>query len=372
MPKKICSGPCGRELELSAGNFQHDRSNRSGYKSRCKACSSRTLKSEHKVQRADDGFTTTARSTLYNRQGEVVAEWVKTSREQEDAHNALMEALKGLDADWVKPAAVKKPKGFLDEDLLNTIVLGDPHFGQFSWGEETGQDFDLKIAEANMVAAVDHLVDLAPKAKQALFVSVGDFYHADSSLNQTTKGTRVDVDTRWSKMLRVGIRAMRRCIERLLEKHETVHVILATGNHDAHSSIMLALALEQFYENEPRVTVDTSPGKFHWYRHGKCLFGVTHGDTVKMKDLPGIMAVDKAEDWGQTEYRYWLTGHIHHEVVKEMTGAIVESFRTLAPSDAWHKGQGYRSGQDLKLDVYHRKYGRVNRHVVGIRQLWDK
>jgi hypothetical protein len=49
---------------------------------------------------------------------------------------------------------------------------------------------------------------------------------------------------------------------------------------------------------------------------------------------------------------------------------IVETFRTLASSDAWHHHSGYRSGQDMKCDVIHREYGRTNRHVVGIRQIW--
>jgi hypothetical protein len=32
-------------------------------------------------------------------------------------------------------------------DLLNLYVLTDAHFGKLAWGEETGSDYDLKIAE---------------------------------------------------------------------------------------------------------------------------------------------------------------------------------------------------------------------------------
>jgi hypothetical protein len=393
MLTKTCNGPCGRKLELEW--FHKDAKLRSGYRGRCKLCTSKKkwpsvaafdagLYDDHLGGLpmpegraplhggAPDGYLTRGRSTLYNKRGEIIAEWVKTAKDKEDEYKAIMEAIKGIADDWVKPKAIQKPKGFLEDDLLTVIPLGDPHFGMFSWAQETGQDFDLNIAEANLVAAVDHLVALAPKAKNALLINLGDFFHADNASNQTTHGTRVDVDTRWSKVLRVGIRAMRRCIDRLLEKHEKVTVICEIGNHDSHSAQMLALALEAFYENEPRVEIDTSPAKFHWYRFGKNLLGVTHGDTVKAKDLPGVMACDRARDWGETEYRYWYTGHVHHDTVKEYPGVIVETFRTLAPADAWHKNQGYRSGQDLKLDVIHKKYGRVNRHVIGIRQIWDK
>lgn len=389
MSSKLCSGPCKRKLEVSSTNFQRDRRRLDGFRARCKKCSSgvASISKFPSVEAFDkqaegrgdpdggapEGYLTRGRSTHYNSRGEIISEWVKTAKDKEDEYKALVKAIEGIADKWeTKPAAVKKPKGFLEEDLLTVIPLGDPHIGLYTWAQETGQDFDLEIAEANLVAAVDHLVALAPKAKQALLVSLGDFFHADNSSNQTTRGTRVDMDTRWAKVLRTGIRIIRRCIDRLLETHEHVKFISEIGNHDSHSAVMLALALDQFYENEPRVEIDTSPAKFHWHRFGQNLIGVTHGDTAKMKDLPGIMAVDRAEDWGQTTYRYWLTGHVHHQQVLELPGVIVESFGTLAPADAWHKGQGYRSGQDLKLDVYHKLYGKINRHVVGIRQLWGK
>jgi hypothetical protein len=381
---RICNGPCARTLELEA-NFYKDRT-RGGYKAKCKVCSSKSKGvASLKVTRGDfnpegraephgpapEGYILRGRSTLYNKDGAIIGEWVKTAKDKEEELKQMLKALEAFSEGWDRPKAIKKPKGLLADDLLTVIPLGDPHLGMFSWHQETGQDFDLDIAASNLFAAVDHLVGLAPKSKQALLVNLGDFFHMDNSSNQTTRGTRVDVDSRWAKVLQVGIKVMRRCIDRLLETHEKVTVINAIGNHDSHSAIMLALALDQFYADEPRVTIDTSPAKFHWYRFGKNLIGVTHGDTVKAKDLPGVMAVDRAKDWGETDYRYWLCGHVHHDTLKEMPGVTIETFRTLAPADAWHKGQGYRSGQDLKLDVYHRKYGRVNRHVVGIQQVWD-
>lgn len=385
---KSCSGPCGRTLALE--DFRKDPTKTSGRKSRCKQCLSRktTLASNKwpSVEAFDkaegrgtfdgtvaDPYTIKARSTQYDRNGQIISEWVKTNKAKEDEYKALMDACLHLADKWPERAKpTKKPAGFLSDDLLTLIPLGDPHLGLHCWDEETGQNFDLGIAESNLFTAVDHLVGLAPKAKQALLISLGDFFHADNNSNQTTKGTRVDTDTRWAKVLRVGIRTIRRCIDRLLETHAKVRFISVAGNHDAHTAMMLALAIDQYYEKEPRVEVDTSPSKFHWHVFGKTLIGATHGDAAKMKDLPAVMACDRAKDWGETLHRYFYTGHLHHDRTIEYPGVIVETFRTLAPGDAWHRGQGYRSGQDLKLDVIHKEYGRVNRHVVGINQIWDK
>lgn len=323
-----------------------------------------------------EGFLVKGVSTYYRIDHETgasvpVGQWVKTKSEEQHQLAALLDAMSGIADAWKGRAEPVETPFVADDDLLAVYPLGDPHLGMYSWAEETGNHFDLEIAEQNLVAAVDHLVDLAPPARQALIVNLGDFFHADNVMNTTTAGTRQDVDTRWAKVLRAGIRTMRRLIDRTLEKHESVHVITEIGNHDTHAAIMLALCLSQYYEREPRVTIDTSPAKFHWYRFGKNLIGVTHGDTVKAKDLPGVMACDRRVDWGETLHRYWYCGHVHHDSVKEYPGVMIETFRTLAPGDAWHRASGYRSGQDLKVDVLHREYGRVNRHIIGIRQVWD-
>ena len=85
-----------------------------------------------------------------------------------------------------------------------------------------------------------------------------------------------------------------------------------------------------------------------------------------MDRLPGVMAADKAKDWGETEFRYWLTGHIHHDSKKEFPGVMVESFRTLAARDSYATAGGWRSGRDTKCIVYHKEYGEIERHSVNI------
>lgn len=310
-------------------------------------------------------------STQIDGDGNVISQWVKTQKDNDNPLAAIIDAVADIAAPFRGKSEIAPVPSDSNDDLLAVYTMGDPHFGMHSWFEETGHNFDLDIAEANLCAAVDRLVDLAPPAKRALLIELGDFFHADNAAATTTRGTKVDVDTRWAKVLRIGIRAMRRCIDRMLLKHEVVDVIIEIGNHDSHAAIMLALCLSQYYENNPRVHIDTSPEKYHWYRFGKCLIGVTHGDTAKWKDLPSIMAVDRAQDWGETVHRRWYCGHVHHETVKEFPGVVVETMRSLAPADAWHAGQGYRSQQDMRMDVWHRERGLENRQVVGIRQLFD-
>jgi hypothetical protein len=81
------------------------------------------------------------------------------------------------------------------------------------------------------------------------------------------------------------------------------------------------------------------------------------------------MAVDQPEAWGQTVYRYITTGHIHHDVVKELQGVRVESLRTLAAKDTYHAMKGYRSLRDTRAAAYHREYGEFQRHTVSAAML---
>jgi hypothetical protein len=308
-------------------------------------------------------------STLVDQSGNVVQQWIKTTRNDERMEH-LLSALATVSEAWtgINAAAVAPmPLDQLDDDLLAVYPLGDPHFGMYAWAAETGESFDLRIAEQHTVAAIDHLVASAPPAARAIVVSVGDTSHGDNNSNQTSKSHHtLDVDTRWGKVMRVIIRSLRRCTDKALSKHAQVDVVIVPGNHDDHSAAMIALCLAQFYEHEPRVHVDTSPNPFLWFRHGKCLLGFVHGHMTKMNDLPEIMACDRPTDWAETEHRHWYTGHVHHDTHKDFRGCSAETLRILAPRDSWHHSKGYRSMQDSKCDIWHKLDGRIQRNVVSI------
>lgn len=306
-------------------------------------------------------------STLYGPDGAIKLQWVKTQLDRGMAREAIEQFVAWLVQDAKGLSPIVKPPKFSDEDLLCVYPMGDPHFGMYAWAQETGDDFDIEIAERLTIGAIDRLVASAPPAHTCIIPELGDFFHADNKESKTPQsGHALDTDTRWAKVMQVGLRAMIHVIKRCLEKHQQVIVRIVAGNHDPHSSFALALALDAYFHNETRVKVDLHAAPFWYYRFGKCLIGVTHGDTIKPLQLPGIMAYDKAEDWGKTEHRYWYTGHVHHEAVKEYPGCIHETFRTLAARDAWHSGKGYRAGRDMRCLVLHREYGEIERHRCDI------
>lgn len=197
-------------------------------------------------------------------------------------------------------------------------------------------------------------------------VFLGDFMHYDSFVAVTpTSGHHLDADSRFPKMVRTAIRCMRYMIEGALRRHGKVHVIVEIGNHDLASSIFLMECLRNVYENEPRITIDNSPKHYHYYRFGKVLIGTHHGHGSKPEQLPLIMATDVPDLWGETEHRYIWCGHVHHtSKLKDHPGAEVESFRVLAPADAYASQKGYRSKRDMKCIVMDKSHGEIARHSV--------
>jgi len=315
-------------------------------------------------------FLVKGTSTYYNKDGKPTAQWVKSAIDRDrvaEMRDAVIAALSD-EVRALAPITVQPAHTYAD--ILAVYPLGDPHFGMMAWGRESGEDFDLHECERLTLAAIDRLVAAAPPAETAVILNLGDFYHTNDQTNQTP-GHRhqLDVDSRFPKILEVGIRAMRHAIIRLLEKHQKVIVRMEPGNHDPNATWALTMAISAYFEKEPRVEVITSPAKFWFYRFGKVLLGSTHGDTVKQEALLGVMATDASVDWGLSSFRYFYTGHIHHQTVKELAGVTCESFRTLAAKDAYAASHGYRAGRDMRLIVHHKDYGEIERHRCDVAML---
>jgi len=309
-------------------------------------------------------------STQYGPDGEILSQWVKTSAKQEQLETVLREFAEGLVDDVKGRAKPVKCPATDSANALTVYPMGDPHIGMFAWNQDAGNDYDLSIATDENRAATDRLARCAPRTRDALIINLGDYFHADNMESRTAKSGHVlDVDTRITKVVRVGVDLMRYKIEAALKIHERVQVRNAVGNHDELLSSMLSLILEAYYSKEPRVKVETSPRAVWYHRFGKCLIGVTHGDRIKLEDLNGVMAVDAAEDWGKTEHRYWYTGHIHHRKMLELRGCVVESFRSLVAKDAYADSHGYRAGRDMCCIVLDKDHGEVERHRIDISML---
>jgi hypothetical protein len=330
---------------------------------RLRARQARTDISAHRnTEKVPPGFAVKGTTTLQDHDGKVRMQWVKTDRDAEKQAELMRATVEAMASEVRGMGKVTKPPAKVLDDILAVYPFGDPHVGLQVWAKECGEAFDLAEGRRLTLGAVDRLVAVAPPAHTAILLLLGDVFHMNDQTNQTPAHKhQLDVDSRFVKVLQVGIETYRHAILRALEKHQRLIVKLLPGNHDPQAIWTLAFTLDAYFSNEPRVTVDLSPAKHWYYTFGNVLIGSTHGDTQKPEQLPAIMACDRPEEWGKTKHRYWYTGHIHSSNSKEFPGVTWESFRTLAASDAYAMGHGYRAGRDMRCIVMHKEYGEIER-----------
>ena len=252
-------------------------------------------------------------------------------------------------------------------DSLLEICLTDAHFGLLAWGEETGENFDLKIASSRAKQAVSELLgrvgDLS-KVERILLPVGNDLFNVDSKNNATTNGTPQDVDVRYMKMVRV-VKDVFVDIVNSLSIIAPVDVIIVPGNHDRITSLMLGEILHAYYNNNDRVVVNNSPKLRKYYKYGKVGLQLTHGDEEKHEALGLIFATEESKLWADTVYRFCQLGHFHKNKtinylsVDEHQGFQVQILPSLSGTGAWTYSKGYMAHRQAKAFIYHKEDGLI-------------
>jgi hypothetical protein len=316
------------------------------------------------VRTVPEGFKVKGVSTYYNDDGKPVGQWVKSEADKQAQEALMRSAFEAMAEDLPRLSKTLAPADTLPQ-LCNVYTLTDSHVGALCWGKETGADWDLKIAEEVLTGCFERMLLSAPRARVGIVAQLGDFLHQDSMAAVTpTNGHLLDADGRFSKVVQVAVRVLRRVVDMALKRHEAVVVLLAEGNHDLSSSIWLRTMFAALYENEPRIKVIDSPLPYYVHQHGETMIGWHHGHLKKNDGLPLMFAAAFAKVWGNTTKRYIHTGHRHHIEEKEHDGVVVVQHPTLAARDAYAARGGWIAERSAKAITYHERFGEVGRVTV--------
>jgi hypothetical protein len=158
-------------------------------------------------------------------------------------------------------------------------------------------------------------------------------------------------------------------IKEALKKHQLVRYFCVAGNHFDLAHLYFQAYISAYFKDEPRVIVEENPALHQYFTFGKVILGFHHGHTTKMERLPEVMAWDMKQHYSNSDYRYYLTGHLHHSKVIDSPICKVESFRNLTNNDAWATGAGYRGHKEAVAITYSKEYGEVNRCILPIKML---
>lgn len=247
--------------------------------------------------------------------------------------------------------------------------LPDIHYGKLGWGQESGEDYDIKIARRDVLDATESLITQCKHypIEKILFPVGNDYFNVDNKENTTAHGTQQSEDVRWKKTFKLGRQLMVSIIDYLMQI-APVDVYVIPGNHDEERAFYLGDSLECWYHNCPNVKVNNSPKTRKYYPFGKNLIGLTHGYYEKMEKLPSLMPIEVPQLWAESKFREFHIGDKHHKKerhdiitkpqTEEVDGVVVRILSALTASDNWHYQKGYigslRSGTGF---VFHADKG---------------
>ena len=296
--------------------------------------------------------------------------WLK--RRTQEIRNSL--AVADIKED-LKKFAPKYPKIHypkLKDGMLYEIAAFDFHVGKQTWGEESGENSNLKTQTKRVIETFEKLLSYAKfyPIDRILIPIGGDYYNTDGNVDATTAGTPQQEDTRWQKTFRAG-RLLATTLIDMCSTIAPVDVLVLTGNHDLTKTFFMGDSLQSWYRLSKDVHIDNSARARKYYQYGNSLIGFTHGSEEKVSRLPGIMAMEAAEWWAAARFREWHTGDKHREketVVKtdEENGVVIRIIRSLTPPDAWHFQKGFvgaiQAGESF---LWHKYDGQVGHFTAA-------
>ena len=205
------------------------------------------------------------------------------------------------------PTYLDVPKDF-DNDHLLVINPADIHIGKYASEFETGSGYDCETAVDRVLEGIQGLIDKSAGfgIERVLFCIGNDILHIDNVYNQTTSGTPQDVDGKWWEHFEIALMLYVKCIE-MLRQVAPVDVLHSMSNHDYQSGFHLAHALKSWFRKADDIKFDISVAHRKYYRYGKNLIGLEHGDGAKMDKLPLLMAQEQPLLWSETKYRYFYS-----------------------------------------------------------------
>lgn len=240
---------------------------------------------------------------------------------------------------------------------------GELHYGGSGWVVETGENFNRKEAEERLVYARTRLLEeVADRGKPDVFYYAlgNDGMTIDNDHGGTTRGTPQEIDGTAAQILSEGIDLMIKDLE-CLRQVSPVIVKIVPGNHDRLLTLALAKSVEVWSKYVGDVTVEFSARSRTYASYGDTLMGFAHGDgALKPPQYMATMAKEEPGMWANTIYRAFFTGHLHHEVVRELVGGTHYQMSSLRGADRYHERNAYLSDAALSSYIVDRHRGVVS------------
>ena len=262
-----------------------------------------------------------------------------------------------------------------NKEIENALIisLADLHLDVKTFQSETGNDSDMyKSFERALKAVKDILyrANYGHGIEEIIFIGGNDFYHANSAKNTTEKGTPLDVDGRFHESFKLGLSLITAMLD-MCKVYAPVRYYTCYGNHSPEREFYLAAALEAFYRNDDKITIETDPKSRKYFSFGNSAFMLSHDAPKSIKDLPVIFATENPSLFTM-KYKFLLTGHLHSKQetffigTKENFGLVWKRMPSLAKSDKWHFDSFFIGNQKSCIGlVINKNHGEIAEYIYN-------
>lgn len=244
----------------------------------------------------------------------------------------------------------------LDNNKLMEVAPVELHIGKMSNQIETGENYDLKIAQKRFYDIFEAIYkkQLKEQCGHCVIVIGSDFFNSESDNCTSKDKIPQQNDTRYIKLFYEGIKMYTKAILTLRNLFNKVDIMLCAGNHARAMETFLYMALEQRFVGDDVIHFIENYRLTQVYQFGKCAIFYNHGDANLKQTIKSIPA-EFPEVWGTHPFRELHLGHLHKEVtVDDEGGMITRRIGSPCSTDAWHYGNRF--------------IGAVKKHQIFI---WD-
>jgi hypothetical protein len=268
------------------------------------------------------------------------------------APKVVQDGILDLIRDWKPWSSASFSEPVASAENLLAMHLSDMHFGKRCWAPESGNNYDLPIAEKTFQKGFDDLLNkslrYAGGVDEIWFPMGNDFFHVNDWQSRTVNETRVEsTDDRFPKVFAAGTESIVNAVKRLSEI-APVKVIWVPGNHDFHTSWHLGFLLTYAFRDVTHVKVDMSLRARKYHRYGVTVCGFCHGEKVKENKLSQLMNSEARHLLDSSvKFREWLLGHLHLSRETEfrtedsLPNLTIKRVPSLCGTDGWHDQMGF-------------------------------
>lgn len=201
-----------------------------------------------------------------------------------------------------------------------------------------------------------------------------DLFTTNGFMKTTKKGTPQDPMVTHEMIFREGLGLIRNFID-TLSQFGRVYVPVIYGNHSIDAEFYLGVCLETLYYNNENVTINNTSRARKYIQYEGNLFGFGHGDLEKknIDKLPLIMATENPKLWGDTRYRTFYLGDVHHSEefrffrTKDNPGCTVQFLRSTSITDAWHEDNMFIGiPRTMEATVFSSDRGQIANYSINL------